>query len=215
MKKKFFTIALVFLCLVLFPTFCHAKYTIENAEGFLQETNKGAGAEETDVYKFSGKIVEVGLGVVGLVFFILIFYGGYLWLTSQGKEEQIKQAQDTIIASIIGLVIIVGSYAATNFVVNRLIGATTSELPSEKDGDPNLKQGCCLDAYEAEGGFFGSVYGKEWHSSVTDKETCVKNANVCSGGDQICGTVEGQDWQWLEGVVDSAECAKVAGWTKE
>ncbi len=193
-------------CFVFFGTPVFAKYTAGDAQNFLNDANQGAGVEQTDVYTISARIVKVGLTVVGLVFFILIFYAGFKWLTARGEEESIKKAQSTIIASIIGLMIVVGSYAATNFVVNRLIGGEPAEQPKiDKDSDkkPTGPLGCCLDEFEAAGGFWDWGNAHHWLWSKTDKAICEEQGLTCGEGDQLCGS---ENWAFLEGVTDPKEC---------
>ncbi len=209
-KKLFIFCILFFVCNLFFVSFVNAKYTAENAEHFLNEANKGAGVEQTDVITLSSRIVKVGLTAVSLVFFILIFYAGYRWLMARGEEEKIKKARDTIIASIIGLVIVVGSYAITNFVVNRLIGKQVSGAPETVVGDPTKPQGCCLDEFETAGGFIDSLSSTHnWHSSITDFETCKTIGNTCDN-DQVCGEAQGELWDWVEGVTDLEKCMEIA-----
>lgn len=69
-------------------------------------------------------IVTILLGFLGVVFIILIISGGYQWLTSGGNEEKIKHARDRIIHAIIGLIIIILSYAIAFFVTDQLENIT-------------------------------------------------------------------------------------------
>lgn len=71
----------------------------------------------------AGTIVGYLLAFVGVIFFGLMLYGGFLWMTARGNTEQVKKAQDTITTSIIGIIIIFLSYVVTRFVVARLTGA--------------------------------------------------------------------------------------------
>lgn len=206
-RVLFFVFCMLFL--VFQPSVCFAAYTAGDAQNFLNEANKGAGVEQTDVYTISARIVQVGLGIVGLVFFILIFYAGYKWLTARGEEESIKNARGTIIASIIGLMIVVGSYAATNFVVNRLIGGETASTP--KSGGPvklpTGPLGCCLDEVEAPGGFWDWGSAHHWLSSITDGAVCKDQGLTCGDDDQVCGSA---NWAFVPGVTDADECMQIA-----
>ena len=69
-------------------------------------------------------IVNVLLGFLGIVAIIIILYGGFVWLTSAGNEENVGRAKKIITAGIIGLIIIFVSYAIATFVINQLILAT-------------------------------------------------------------------------------------------
>ena len=61
-------------------------------------------------------IINILLGIVGVVFTGLIFYGGFVYLTAQGEEEKAKKGAGIIKASIIGLLVVLASYAIVLFV---------------------------------------------------------------------------------------------------
>lgn len=67
-----------------------------------------------------GKVIGAFLSVFGIIFMILIIYGGYKWMMASGREEELKKAKDTIRAAIIGLIIILASYAIAYFVTYAL-----------------------------------------------------------------------------------------------
>ncbi|MBI2552297.1 DUF4215 domain-containing protein [Candidatus Uhrbacteria bacterium] len=66
------------------------------------------------------RIIRVALGFLGLVAVALILYGGFLWLTSAGNEEQIDKAKKVLVNSVIGLAIILSAFGIVQFVLNRL-----------------------------------------------------------------------------------------------
>ena len=47
--------------------------------------------------------------VMGLLFMVLIIYGGFLWMSAQGREEQVTRGKNLIIQAVIGLGIIIGA----------------------------------------------------------------------------------------------------------
>jgi hypothetical protein len=69
-------------------------------------------------------IVNVLLGFLGILAILIILWGGFRWLTSGGSEEKVGEAKKIIIAGIIGLIIILTSYALATFVVAELLQAT-------------------------------------------------------------------------------------------
>lgn len=71
-------------------------------------------------------IISAFLGLMALVFFGLTLYGGIIWLTARGKEESVTKAKGILEAAIIGLIIVVFSYAIATFVLNRLTGTSQS-----------------------------------------------------------------------------------------
>jgi len=62
-------------------------------------------------------IVNVLLGFVGIVFFILLIYGGYLWMNARGNEEQVAKAKKIIQEVVIGLIIILIARLFTEFLL--------------------------------------------------------------------------------------------------
>ncbi|MFH1173150.1 MAG: hypothetical protein V1692_01310 [bacterium] len=71
-----------------------------------------------------GAIIKTALSLVGVIFLILIIYGGFLWMTAGGKEDQIKKAQNIIQNSVIGLAIVLAAYGITYFVIEQLTTKT-------------------------------------------------------------------------------------------
>ncbi len=69
-----------------------------------------------DVSTAIGNVIGALLSLISVIFFVLMIYGGIRWMFARGNEDEAKKAADTILAAIIGLIIIVASYALTNFV---------------------------------------------------------------------------------------------------
>ncbi len=67
-----------------------------------------------------GKIVGAALSFIGIIFFVLMIYGGVLWMTARGNDQQVEKAKDLIVAAIIGLIIVFAAYAITAFIGNSL-----------------------------------------------------------------------------------------------
>jgi len=88
------------------------------------QMDKFAGKAElktnTDLVTIIGKIVRIVLYLLGILFVLLIIYGGIKWMTSAGNEEQIKKAKGLLVNAVIGLVIVVLAYAIASFVVTQL-----------------------------------------------------------------------------------------------
>jgi hypothetical protein len=62
-------------------------------------------------------IVNIILGFLGILATLLILYGGFIWMTSQGSSDKIDKAKKIIINGVIGLIIIFSSYAIARFVL--------------------------------------------------------------------------------------------------
>jgi TRAP-type C4-dicarboxylate transport system permease small subunit len=66
------------------------------------------------------KIIALALSLIGVIFLGLLIYGGYIWMTARGNEQQVEKAKNIIINTIIGLVIVVAAYAITVFIGSTL-----------------------------------------------------------------------------------------------
>jgi len=68
-----------------------------------------------------GTVVGAGLAFIGVLFFILIIYGGLLWMTARGNETQVEKAKNLIQSAVIGLVIVLAAYAITAYISELLL----------------------------------------------------------------------------------------------
>ena len=102
-----------------------AEEAADSPLGKLRSVGVGGGyAANTDITSFSqilGMAVKAALGLLGVIFIILMLYAGYNWMTAAGEEEKVTKAKDTIWRAIIGIIIVVGSYAIWNFIFNNFI----------------------------------------------------------------------------------------------
>jgi amino acid transporter len=94
--------------------------------GNLENLGKESGfsdTQSTDVAMAEniGLGIKTFLSILGMIFVILIIYAGYKWMMAQGDEGEIKKAKATINRAIIGLIIIIGSFAIWNLISNKLL----------------------------------------------------------------------------------------------
>ena len=76
-----------------------------------------------------GKVIKALLGFLGIIFVILILYGGFMWMMSGGDSGKVDKAKQLIISAVIGVVIILAAYVITNSVLGEAsdaIRGTTS-----------------------------------------------------------------------------------------
>ncbi len=64
-----------------------------------------------------GNIVRIALVSVGILFFALIAYAGYLWMTAGGNDDDIKKATKILTRASIGLILTVLAGAITQFIL--------------------------------------------------------------------------------------------------
>ncbi len=66
-------------------------------------------------------VIQTLLSILGVVFVIIVIYGGIMWMTAGGNEEKIDKAKDMIRRATVGLIIVISAYAISVFVVNVFI----------------------------------------------------------------------------------------------
>lgn len=96
-------------------------------------TNLGGDSLHTIV----SRIVNVMFGMLGTVAVVIILYGGYVYMTAAGKEDNVDRAKKIIINGVIGLTIILSSFAIARFILFALRQATGTGLnPDGRSGQP-------------------------------------------------------------------------------
>ncbi len=112
---------LFLLFIFLFPFLVFAQN--DTAKNLLNNTAEKAGYEkETGVVDIVSAGINGFFALIGVIFLIYIIYAGYLWLSAQG-EEQVKKAKEQIRNAVLGLIIIVSSYAIVSFILRVLFSA--------------------------------------------------------------------------------------------
>lgn len=94
----------------------------------LTATAEGAGLPvgEADPIEIAAMVVNILLGFLGAILVILVIYAGFLWMTAAGEEQKISKAKKLLGNAIVGLVIILASYAIASFTVDSLLEGTTN-----------------------------------------------------------------------------------------
>ena len=66
-------------------------------------------------------LIQVILSFLGLIALSFVIWGGYLYLTSAGNEEQVGKAKKTLTYAIIGIVTVLLSYVIVSFVFDTAV----------------------------------------------------------------------------------------------
>jgi len=117
--------SLIWLCLPTDASLAQSKI-LDN----LGSTGKGMGsagddgAPIKDLPTTIGSIIRVILTLLGVILLVYFVYGGVLWMTAGGDIEQVKKAKAILEQAIIGVAIVLASYAISEFVISRLVSAT-------------------------------------------------------------------------------------------
>lgn len=69
-------------------------------------------------------IILALFSVLGLIFFILMIYGGLIWTSAGGNEERVDKAKKIIKDGLLGLIIVLASYTITYFTIYLIAVAT-------------------------------------------------------------------------------------------
>lgn len=73
---------------------------------------------DTDLDGLIGKIIKIAIPVAVISAFILLSYGGYLMISSQGNPDKIQEARSIITNAIIGLLVVMLSLAILLIISN-------------------------------------------------------------------------------------------------
>jgi ABC-type Fe3+ transport system permease subunit len=77
---------------------------------------KGGDNPDTTALTIIGKLINAFISLFGVIFLLLMIYGGFKWMMASGKDEEVTKAKETIKAAITGLIIVLLAYAITYFI---------------------------------------------------------------------------------------------------
>ena len=74
------------------------------------------------------RIINLMLFIVGVLAIFMMIYGGIRYVLSGGDNNKVKDAKNTILYAIVGLIVAILGYAIVNWVVSVVgAGATTTD----------------------------------------------------------------------------------------
>lgn len=73
-----------------------------------------------------GSIIKAVLAFMGVIFLILMIYGGFKWMMAKGNEQDVTAAKDIIRNAIIGLIVVLSAYAITTFIGIQIAATTVA-----------------------------------------------------------------------------------------
>ena len=92
----------------------------EVQQGINQVGGNEAGNRAGDFTGTIRNIINLLLFIIGVISVIFIILGGIRFVTSQGDSSQVTSARNTILYSVIGLVVAMMAFAIVNWVVGQL-----------------------------------------------------------------------------------------------
>jgi amino acid transporter len=135
MKKiLFISVLTLFLFIPLLNT--ASAQMIDNSEMENQANAFNSKAEFGDmtIGVVVATVIKGFLSFLGVIFIILIIYGGFRWMTAQGNEDQVTEAKKNIRNAVIGIIIIMAAYAITFFVFEALNQASSPDGVGNRGG---------------------------------------------------------------------------------
>ena len=129
MRKLLAALALV--AAIGLPSLALALTEIDsNSTGLYNTGLEAFGATNVDAQNSSlswfigNRIIKPALSLIGVLFFALMIYGGFTWMTARGNPKMVEKGKDIIVAAVIGAVIVTSAYVITNALFNSLTTGT-------------------------------------------------------------------------------------------
>jgi len=131
---------IIILTTTLITLFLFSHLNVLAADSIFDRTSGGLKNATNEIYgdevgnnvnqgTFSGglfKIINSLLNFIGVIFFLLLIYAGYLWMTARGNDEQIEKAKKITREVVIGLIIIVLARIITELILTYIGSAIES-----------------------------------------------------------------------------------------
>lgn len=99
----------IILSAILFPWLVQAQVQLTNPLG------------TSDPREIIARIIQGALGVSGSIAFLMIVYGGILWLTAGVNPSHIDKGKKVLVWSVVGFAVIASAYVITTAVINALL----------------------------------------------------------------------------------------------
>lgn len=75
---------------------------------------------QKDIPKIIFALIEILTTLLGVVAVVMVVWGGFQYITSQGEPEATKNARNTIVNALIGIGIAISATAVVNLIANNL-----------------------------------------------------------------------------------------------
>ena len=124
MRKLFAIIAVIIMSVGLFsmPVFAAGDACSEYTGPFKEEMCPHEGGNENALMETVGNVLKAVFGLVGVIAVVFVIIGGFKYATSQGDPNRVQQAKNTVMFSLIGLVVTLLAFTITHFVLIALGG---------------------------------------------------------------------------------------------
>lgn len=112
------------------------------SDALIQEAQCNAGQCSLNTFiKVGINLANIILGLVGALTLIMFVYGGVTWLLSGGSAEKVSKGKEIIVGSVVGLLIVFGSFTIIKFVINDVLQPSGDyEFTGDLPDDPEIKK---------------------------------------------------------------------------
>ncbi|NUM25906.1 MAG: hypothetical protein HUU49_04840 [Candidatus Buchananbacteria bacterium] len=123
LQKNFLVVSLLILTTFLMTTHFVAASTMDQVNSGFAQTGEEAGfptqggKPKVEFSQAFINYVNSMIGLMGLLFMVLVIYGGWLWMSARGSEEQVTKAKKLIINAVIGLAAVIGARLVVELVI--------------------------------------------------------------------------------------------------
>ncbi len=137
--KLLYRFRAILMSLVLLTSVCAATAVFADDYGLSATAKEAKIPTDKNIPTIVGNVVGTALSMISVLFFGLMLYAGVKWMIARGDSDEARKALDTIVAAIIGIIIVMASYALTNFVFKSVGGTGSSSGAGDNEGE--LKPG--------------------------------------------------------------------------
>jgi uncharacterized membrane protein YbhN (UPF0104 family) len=109
-----------FLLLTIITLTAFTPFITSAIDTGLDTTANEAGLTKMELVEIIGNIVYIVLGLLGVIFILLLIYGGFMRMTAQGDPTKITKSTGIITSATIGVAIILASFTITAFILSRV-----------------------------------------------------------------------------------------------
>lgn len=172
----------------------------------------------------STAVIALVLNLISVIFFILILYSGFQWMTASGNEEKVTSAKKRIVSATIGLIVTLCAYLIAFTVFKFLYKEYLKEPPGGLEPPPAAQgvipcngsgevvecadrspriycvDGNCVQCRDNDDCPSGTQCNLSWHSCLRSAETScteIENPELCLS--QSCKWITEGRWQPPEG----------------
>lgn len=86
------------------------------------------GLGNNDPITMTTNVINLVLGLLGLIAVIIILIGGFKWMTAGGNEDKVSEAKKMITQGLIGLVIILAAWGIASWVIGIIAEQTGTQV---------------------------------------------------------------------------------------